>query len=408
MIIQLALRNLGRNRRRSIVTIIAIAAGFSAINLFGGYVFNVFAGLQDSAIYGSGLGHLTIAKKDYFEEGQMRKEDFVFSPEELQTIQSILGRYPPIKLVAPRFSLSGLASNGETSTIFIADAIAQSDQRTLRGQRLAANTRGLLPQQDNYGVVLATDLASALNVSVGDNAVLFTSTLDGQANAYDVVVDSIVNTGNAATNDKFVTVSMPLARDLLDNQGAEKLTILLDDAIKTQYFRQRLTDDLASAGITVDIRTWDQLSAFYQQVRGMFSLIFMFIFIIVLTIVVMNIINTMSMTVVERTREIGTLRALGMQRLSVRRLFSTEGLFLSLIGCIAGVVLSLSITFLVNQADISYTPPGNSSPVPLLVNTVPALMVGALIILTGLSTLFSILPARRAAKSIITEALGHV
>lgn len=408
MIVQLALRNLGRNRRRSIVTILAIAAGFSAVNLFGGYVVNVFSGLEDSAIFDSGLGHLTIAKQGYFEEGQTRKEDFVFNSDELKKIQSILDRYPPIKLMAPRFSLSGLASNGAISTIFIADAIGQSDQRTLRGDGLATDSKGLLPEQDDYAVVLATDLAKALNLNVGDNAVLFTSTLEGQANAYDVVVDSIVNTGNTATNDKFVTVSMPLARDLLDNQGAEKLTILLDDAIKTQYFRTHLTEELTAAGIEVDIRTWDQLSSFYQQVRGMFSLIFIFIFTIVLTIVVMNIINTMSMTVIERTREIGTLRALGMQRVSVRRLFSTEGLFLSLIGCVAGILFSLTIAFIVNQANISYTPPGNSTPVPLLVNTVPVLMVGALLILTGLSTLFSILPARRAAKSIITEALGHV
>ncbi len=407
MLMQLALRNLGRNRRRSLVTIFAIAAGFAAVNLFGGYVANVFGGLQNSAVYGEGLGHLTIAKQGYFSEGHMHKEDFVINADELDKLQTSILQYPQVKLVAPRFTLNGLISNGENSTIFIADALSAQDQETLRGD-VVSDASSALSQEDNFAVVLGSDLANSLNLKQNDNAVLFTSTLSGQANAYDVVVNNVYNTGTAATNDKFVTLPLQLARDLLDNQGAEKLTVLLQDTAQTQAMREQLLTELNKAGFGVDIRTWDEQSAFYQQVRGMFSLIFLFIFSIVITIVVMNIINTMSMSVVERTREIGTLRSLGMQRTTVRRLFSLEGFLLALIGSVAGVVLSITVATLVSNANISYVPPGNSSPVPLLVNIVPALLVMALVVLTLLSTLFSLLPARRAAKAVITDALGHV
>ena len=408
MLIQLALRNLSRNRRRSIVTVGAIAAGFTAVCLFGGYVANTFRGLQNSSIYGEGLGHLTIAKRGYFEEGHMRVQDFVFSGAELARLKATLANYPPIVLVAPRFSLSGLVSNGSDSTIFIADAIGQAEQKILRGPDIDRNRSGLLPEDDPYGITMASDLARSLNLSEGDSTVLFTSTLTGQANAFDVVVKSVVNTGNVATNDKFITVSLNLAQDLLDSNGAEKITLLLDDIVKTPFVRDRLLADLNSSGFELDIRTWDQLSVFYQQVRAMFSLIFLFIFLIVVTIVIMNIINTMSMTVVERTREIGTLRALGMQRWTIRRLFSLEGFFLALLGCGLGTLLATGIATAVNLADVTYTPPGNSTPTQLTVNVVPLLMLVSLVILTGLATLFSLLPARRAAKLVITDALGHI
>jgi putative ABC transport system permease protein len=408
MLTKLALRNLGRNRRRSSVTVVAIAAGFTAVCLFGGYVANMFRGLQDSSIYGEGLGHLTLAKRGYFEEGHLRMEDFVFSAKELHEIRSILENKATIVLIAPRFSLSGIVSNGSDSTIFIADAIGQAEQKVLRGKQTNRYRSGLLPEGDDFGIVMASELARSLNLSKGDSTVLFTSTLKGQANAYDVVVDSIVDTGNVATNDKFITLSLPLAQNLLDSNGAEKITLLLDNSDSVLSVREQLLNELSGLGYEIDIRTWNQLSIFYNQVRGMFSLIFLFIFVIVLTIVIMNLVNTMSMTVIERTREIGTLRALGMQRVKVRRLFSLEGFFLALVGCIVGIIASVTIAGLVNAAGLSYTPPGNSSPTVLTVQILPNLMLAALLILTLLATLFSLLPAHRAAGSVITDALGHV
>ena len=408
MLIQLAFRNLVRNRRRSVVTITAIAVGLTAVCLFGGYVTNTFRNLQESSIYGEGLGHLTLAKQGYFDEGHMRIEDFVFNAEELKAVSAALANYPSIILVAPRFSLSGLVSNGDNSTIFIADAIGQKAQRVLRGNSLDRDRSGLLPEQDDYGIIMASDLARSLNLQLGDNTVLFTSTLSGQANAYDVVVSDIVNTGNVATNDKFLTVSLSLAQNLLDSRGAEKITILLDDINNTTTILQQLNSDLSGLGFDLEIRTWEQLSVFYQQVRAMFALIFLFIFLIVLIIVVMNIINTISMTVVERTREIGTLRALGMQRGSVRQLFSLEGLLLAMLGSVGGVLIAFAIATAINLAQITYVPPGNSTPSLLTITVTPILMVSSVIIVSALATVFSILPARRAARMLITDALGHV
>ena len=100
----------------------------------------------------------------------------------------------------------------------------------------------------------------------------------------------------------------------------------------------------------------------------MFDMIFGFIFMVVLTVVVMSVANSMGMTVIERTREIGTLRAIGLRRAGVVRLFTMESLLLTLIGCGSGLLFTVMVRYGINAANITYTPPNSVSPVPLLVD----------------------------------------
>jgi putative ABC transport system permease protein len=158
-----------------------------------------------------------------------------------------------------------------------------------------------------------------------------------------VTVGHTFNTGNARSNDKFAFLTLDLTRTLLDAEGrADRLTILLDDVSQTKMLRDHLLTKLNGAGYAVEIQTWQELSDFYNQVHGMFDMIFGFIASIVLTVVVMSVANSMGMTVVERTREIGTLRAIGLKRSGVVRLFTTESMLLTLIGCLLGLLITLA------------------------------------------------------------------
>jgi len=151
-----------------------------------------------------------------------------------------------------------------------------------------------------------------------------------------------------------------------------------------------------------------ELSLFYTKVKGLFDMIFTFIFSIVLIIVVMSIINTMGMAVLERTREIGTLRALGLKKRGVSLLFALEGGMLGCVGCLIGIVINTIVWGIIRGINPTYTPPGSSSPVPLIVNLVPEAMVLLMVFLIILSLTAAILPARRAAKQNVVESLGHV
>ena len=154
--------------------------------------------------------------------------------------------------------------------------------------------------------------------------------------------------------------------------------------------------------------TWQDLSDFYTQVHGMFDMIFGFIFSIVLTVVVMSVANSMGMTVIERTREIGTLRAIGLKRSGVVRLFTMESMLLTLIGCVTGLLIALGVRWGVNAAHISYVPPNSSGAVLLLVDIDAGRTVFTFILMGVVGTLAAYMPARRAAKKDIIDALGHV
>ena len=137
-------------------------------------------------------------------------------------------------------------------------------------------------------------------------------------------------------------------------------------------------------------------------------MIFGFIFGIVLTVVIMSVANSMGMTVVERTREIGTLRAIGLRRAGVVRLFMGEAALLTLIGCITGLLLTVAVKYGIDAAGISYVPPNQTSPVPLLVDLdIPHILLTAMM-MAAVGALAAWLPARRAARQPIIDALGHV
>ena len=136
--------------------------------------------------------------------------------------------------------------------------------------------------------------------------------------------------------------------------------------------------------------------------------IFMFLSSIVLMIAVIGTINTMGMTIMERTKEIGTLRALGFKFRGVSVLFALEGAFLGFFGSILGIILHTCVWTVIRVYPLYYTPPGLSGPVAMTVDMVPQALLVLMVCFIILSTVAAIVPARGAAKKNIVDALGHV
>jgi putative ABC transport system permease protein len=401
-----------------LVTLAAIALGFAAIALFAGYTHNIYRGLSQQAIHGELLGHLTLSKRGMTREGKLNPERYLMSAEEVGRITALVRSEPQVKLITPRLALSGIVSNGRASTIFVAEGLDPAAARELQAGMFTnmrpaqvATVGGVqvLDAGKPDSVALAAGLAGLLHLKPGDSAAVLTNTLGGQANALDIQVAGLFNTGNAATNDLYAYMPLPLVRSLYDADGrADRLTILLDDVDATESVRTALLKKLSAAGFDVEISTWNELSAFYTQVHGMFDMIFGFIFSIVITVVVMSVANSMGMAVVERTREIGTLRAIGLRRRGVIGLFVGEAALLVLLGCIAGLLLTLGVRYGINVADISYVPPNQTSRVPLLVDLDTARIAFTALMMAAVGAFAAWMPARRAAKQPIIDALGHV
>jgi putative ABC transport system permease protein len=198
------------------------------------------------------------------------------------------------------------------------------------------------------------------------------------------------------------------AQALLDTQSAERIVVLLENWKDTERMRDLLLKKLKKAGIDCDIRTWNELSLFYAKIKSYLDTIFLFLSSIVLVIVIMTTINTMGMAILERTKEIGTLRSLGLKFKGVSVLFALEGAFLGFFGSILGIILHTCVWALIKVFPLYYTPPGMSEAVAMMVDMVPQALFILVLCFILLSTIAAIIPARGAARKNIVDALGHV
>ena len=174
----------------------------------------------------------------------------------------------------------------------------------------------------------------------------------------------------------------------------------------------RLTPILARFSTSQPLAVLDfrALNPFYVQTMQMFDTIFGFVFLLIGGIVLFTVSNTMNTTVVERTVEIGTLRAIGLRRSGIRRLFVTEGALLGLCGAMLGVVLALALSVIINQIGMPWLPPGNVELVPFTVNVWGEyrMILGTTFGLICIAILSAWWPAHRAARLDVVEALRHV
>ena len=251
-------------------------------------------------------------------------------------------------------------------------------------------------------------MARYLNLTAGKDGVVMAPHSSGQMNALDIQVAGVYDSGSDFSNDKFMRFNFYFAQSLLDTQSAERIVVLLTDWQETQRMRTILLKKLKAAGIDCEIRTWEELSLSFSKQKAWLDMMFMFLFSIVLVIVVMTTVNTMGMAILERTREIGTLRALGLKRRGVSLLFALEGAFLGFFGSIMGIILHTCVWAIIKIYPPQYIPPGVSMSVSLTVDMVPPMLFVLLLSLVLLSLFSAIIPARRAAKQNIVDALGHV
>jgi len=407
--VKLAFRNVLRNKRRSLVTIIAIGVGFAAISLYYGFIHNVYNGLKIIAVRGEGLGNLRINVAGWQEKGKLEPEKYMFTREQTEKIIKLVTEEKEVTLATPQIQVTGIVSNGKVSTVFIAQGIIPKDDKTIQGYwaKFLPIDGQKLSDDKIYGAETAKDLAKYLDFKPGSDGVVMAPTLEGQMNALDVQINGVYDSGNDFSNDKFMRFNYYFAQSLLDTQSAERIVILLKDWDETKRMRDVLLKKIKAAGIDCEIRTWDELSLTFYKQKAFLDTMFMFLFSIVLVIVVMTTINTMGMAIMERTREIGTLRALGLKRRGVSLLFALEGAILGFLGSVFGIVLHTCAWKFIKIYPPRYTPPGFSISVSLMVDYVPLMLVLLMLSMAILSMFSAIVPARRAARQNIVDALGH-
>jgi putative ABC transport system permease protein len=399
MLLKLALRNIFRNRRRSAITLAVIVFGAVGLILFGGYKAVTFRSLRESTIRGR-LGHLQLFGAGH-EKGSQKPLEHAL--ENVAAIRARIEQDPRVESTAAQITLMGLISNGDKSETFVATAVEPSKDRVMRGQELVEGTQ--LPDDEPDAVVLGKGLARSMNVRIGDYVTLMTPTVTGSLNAVDVRVAGIFQTGVKELDERAVKLPLAGAQQLLQTRKVEKLLIFLRDTETTDAVRA----DIERMKLPVDVKSWSELASFYHQVVLLYNGIFGFLGLIVFAIVVFSVANTIVMSIFERTREIGTLMAIGVTRSRVWRMFFLEGLLTGVLGGVLGVAAGMLIAALINSGHIMLPPPpGYTVGYRLHILLQPPVLMTAFLISLVTSTLSSILPALKASRLKVVDALGHI
>jgi putative ABC transport system permease protein len=402
----LAVRHVARNRRRGLLTGAIVAFGFAALTLASGFMAQSFKGLRDSTIR-SGLGHLQFADQRLFDASSPESSRYAIA--NAPRLIAIFKRDPAVRAVMPRAEFFGLASTGGSSVPFLGlgvDAEAEKIGSDIPG----TVARGRWLKDAEHGAVLGTGLARALGTQVGDTLTLMATTPAGALNALDVEVVGIARIAVRALDDRYLATTVTAAEALLDTPDAvTRVSVLLDRTSRERETGAQLLDAAKKEFPQLAVRRWDQLAEFYAQVRVLYLGIFGFLGTVLIVVVFLATFNAMLMAIAERTREIGTLRAIGMRARDVRRQFLREGIVTGVAGSIAGAALTLAIMAILNASGIELPPPpGGTRGFPLHIEFFPLAYLGAGIAMTAALALAAWLPARRAARMPIVEALAHV
>ncbi|MGA7340280.1 MAG: FtsX-like permease family protein [Terracidiphilus sp.] len=403
----LAFRNIFRNHRRTMMTLIMVAGGVTGLLLVGGFFARMFWGLRESTI-NDGLGHLQIFTAEHFN----REEKHVLDTgiDNWRQVAATISTGGHVRGVAPRIEFYGMLSNGVKSGVFMGSAVDPVAENSLGfSPRLTAGRDLDTKPGGETEALIGTGVARSMNVKPGDGLTLLAVTSDGALNGIDVQIAGLVNTGFKEVDDRYLRITLPSAQRLLQSDRVTNLVVGLDRTENTDLVAAALTPRLHGLPQQLVLKKWIDLAAYYKQVRSLFSTIFIFLGVIVFFMVLMSSVNTLLMAMFERTREIGTMLAMGTPRSWIVALFVLEATLLGVLGAAAGVAAGNLLGVLLNHSGLHLPPPpGTTVPMAFRVLHVPSLMIGSSLLVIASLALASILPAIRASRLQIAEALAHV
>jgi putative ABC transport system permease protein len=401
---RIAFKNIFRNKRRTLITFSVIVFGSTALAVAGGFIRFMFDGLARNTIR-SGLGHLQIVNPDLLKRDE--EKPLQFSLADPDRLAGIISSTAGVTGSTSRIDFMGLLSNGDKSTIFLGMGL-EPEKETALGYTTELLSGRHLTTDGRFQVLLGMGLAKSLNSKPGDSLTLMSTTTLGALNAVDVEVEGVFTTGIAEYDERALRVPLHVAQKLLDTDKVSKLVVGLAETRDTDRLHDRLQDRFRAAGIEVSIRRWYEMATFYQQVVRMFGATFGILGTIIFVLVVLSSSNTMMMAVFERVREIGTLMAFGTTRLKILAIFISEGIFMGILGGILGAISGLAVIRIMNWAHLEMpTPPGSTHGFPIVVPVVPNVFAGVFVLMIATMAVASVLPALRASRLKIVDALNH-
>jgi putative ABC transport system permease protein len=423
----LAFRNLGRNKRRSLATGLAIGAGFVGLILISAYLYRAQNALQASTIYLNHKGHLALFKKGSLEEFTYRPSRYLITLEEQNKIAEIFKSVEAdIEFTGRYLTGTGLINNQTKSTPFIATAVEPEVYKrilnhpevhtwtpgwvfaeTIKTSDQLANSSTMISITESMGLIIGKNFPFT-NYSPEERTVqLIGKSYYGDLNAVDSELGLRHTTGMALAEDTSLYLSLAQLQSLYATDGIQYWAIFLKDKSRISKIKSKLEKAFKDQNLTIDIYPFDheEWGAYYVGSISFLFVIACFFVILICGAVILSVVNTTTLGIFERHKEIGTLRATGFPPKAIYTLFWKENLILSLIALMLGYLAAEWIASIINAANIKFNPPGTQGDIQFVLITHAPMtftLAGMVILINFISTMAAV---RRTTKTSIVNLL---
>lgn len=434
---RIAIRNLGRNRRRNLSTGLAVALGYAAIVLLGGYATRIEGLLRTASVYLQRVGHVAIFRPGGLQRASAKPSGYSFTAEEQGKIAAILGGDPRVEFTGRYLRSGGLVGNGCKSVPFLGTGVDLDAERRILahpevlrwapdlGQPLegvplvefpaevpaVALARGLattLVKHPSPGASPppgALDCGSDAAVAADPFVQLAAVDFEGGFEAMDARVTTLYRAPSYDEDNRALTIGLPTLQRLLSTDRVTSVSVYLRDPRDTPAVVRDLSAKLAAAGVSAEVRRYDDPDAnpYYVGTMETIAALVGFIGLLVIAVATLSVLNAMTLTILERTRELATFRSLGFTRGQVTALFLQEAAVLTALGLLAGLLLGLAAAAGINAADVRFEAVGMAGTIQLLIVPSPAVCLGvaaAYFPLALAATWFAV--RRRVARPVAT------
>jgi putative ABC transport system permease protein len=403
MQIKTSLRNVFRNRRRTVFSLAVIVVGFIVLVAVLGFVDEA---LQSTKIsLASETGAVQVGAEGLF-DNTSTGYDYLISPAELDTVVRTVSQMSGVLGIAWQLNFAGLVGDEAGSTLIIGQGLIPCSD--VQNYECLVETGDPLSEDSDREVVLGRALARKLGVRTGDRINIATGTVAGDFNAATVTVTGEMTYAVEDLEAQLGMFPISFVQRLLRTDGVERILIGLDDIDNADAFAADLQERLRTAGSPLVTRTWKDLNPSYSSLESFYSAFSGLAMMGVAVLVFFSVLEVLTISFLERSREIGTLRAFGTPRGRILGSFLLEGAFLGLIGSVLGALISVALVLVFNAIGISWTPPGAAIPQTISLRlSAQAIMMPVVLVLfsTLLSALF---PSWKNSRVEIVKALHSV
>ena len=400
---KIALRNVFRNRRRTAFSLAVIVVGFAVLVSVLGFIEE---GLESTKLsLASESGAVQVGDVGLF-ENTADGYDYLISPEVLDQVITEVALLEGAVGVSWQLTFAGLIGDEQGSTLIIGRGIVPCSE--VQDYECLLSSGDPLEESSDRQVLLGGALADKLGVNVGDRINVATGTVSGNFNAATADVIGEVGYAFEELESQLGLFPITFVQRLLKTDGVERVLIALEDLDEAEAFSMALQARLDAAGIGLVTRTWEELNPSYESISSFYSAFSGLAMIGIAVLVFFSVLEVLTISFLERSREIGTLRAFGTPRGRVFGNFLLEGALLGLIGAVLGAVASVALVLGFNLVGFSWTPPGAAIPQAIQLRLTTQVILMPLVTVVFSTLLSALFPSWRNAKVRIVRALQSV